>query len=271
MKKILIIIAFLLPLIIWAQDDDKKKKKDEVARLKEEVKVAKQEVKDTVAFFNSHIVLLNDSIKQLNDSIGKQDKQHAQDLVALDDSVQKAKDNWAKEAELREKLAIELAIADKKLEALNTLNDIIYRQCLLYPMEGRYNAEDVNEAKQCLIGLGLWDNDKYKNMTVYRDLLDNYGRYNQEIIDFMERQGTNNLKRKGWLTSETVGNNIIDDMKQQLEYYPFYEKRNDPPFQSILYLDDVLTDYIKLIKTNGTITEESYQDIINRLKQKETY
>lgn len=275
MKKILIIIALLLPLTTWAQDDEKKKKKDEVARLKDELKAVKQEMKDTVSFFNDsiaslhgNIAHLNDSIARLddqfNDSIARLDKRHAKELSVLNDSIKELNKSWMEEAELREELAIKLVAADKKLEALNALNDIIYRQCLLYPMEGRYNANVVDEAKQCLIGLGLWQNDDYKDMKKYRDLLDNYGRYNEEIIGFMEGQA-NILKKKGWLLNNITTDGILKDM-EQLGYYRFYKDRNNGKYESIIYLDDVLDSYIKLISTNGTITEESYQKIIDDLK-----
>ena len=246
-----------------------------MARLKDEVKAAKQEVKDTVAFFNDsiaslhgNIAQLNDSITQLdklfNDSIMRLNKLHAQKLAVQDDSIRQLNKSWKEEAEQREKLAIDLATADKKLEALNALNDIIYRQCLLYPMEGRYNAAYVDEAKQCLIGLGLWQNDDYKDMEKYRNLLDNYGRYNQEIIGFMEEQA-NFLKKKEWLLNDITTTGILEDMKH-LEYYSYYKDRNNGEYESIIYLDDVLDSYIKLISTVGTITEESYQSIVDSLK-----
>lgn len=76
------------------------------------------------------------------------------------------------------------------------------------------------------------------------------------------------LKVKGWNIRESAKNNAQNALKN-LKYYEYYQKKDKYPWKSIVYLDEVIDDYFKLLES-PKINEKKLQDLINKLPETET-
>ena len=161
---------------------------------------------------------------------------------------------------------------ERKLEyyknRFKDLNKIIYKQCLYYTLEKPYNPKLIDDAKKCL---DMMEEDiKSSHSTefdTYRPFLDTYAQYNSEVKNFLKNQ-MEQLKVKGWNIRESAKNNAQNALKN-LKYYEYYQKKDKYPWKSIVYLDEVIDDYFKLLES-PKINEKKLQDLINKLPETET-
>lgn len=143
-------------------------------------------------------------------------------------------------------------------------NETIFKQCLLYPLEGRYDSIFISECKQCLKDMKIQESHPELYNTYY-DLLNDYKKYNDQVKTFLVEQ-----KRSVDLKGGLIGA-FKDKAKQKLEeldyYKKFYLKRNTPPYKSIPYLDEVIYEFLSVLnsnKLNGT----NMQELIEKLEPK---
>lgn len=158
-------------------------------------------------------------------------------------------------------------------EAYTHLSSVIFKQCLLYPLEARFSPKGVQEAITCLNELGIWDNPLYKaDCDVYRPMLTNYGRYNSALMDIVE-QTASRLQQKqqlmeGYVMTREEASWIAQDIRQ-MEYFRFYTQRNTPPYRSIIYLDETIDSLLSLIENPQNITVQALSNIIERLRPRQ--
>ena len=158
-----------------------------------------------------------------------------------------------------------LKIQKDSLEKYTTFfNETIFKQCLLYPLEGRYDSIFISECKQCLKDMKIQESHPELYNTYY-DLLNDYKNYNDQVKTFLVEQ-----KRSVDLKGGLIGA-FKDKAKQKLEeldyYKKFYLKRNTPPYKSIPYLDEVIYEFLSVLnsnKLNGT----NMQELIEKLEPK---
>ena len=153
---------------------------------------------------------------------------------------------------------------DTLVKNANFFNETIFKQCLLYPLEGRYDSIFISECKQCLKDMKIQESHPELYNTYY-DLLNDYKKYNDQVKTFLVEQ-----KRSVDLKGGLIGA-FKDKAKQKLEeldyYKKFYLKRNTPPYKSIPYLDEVIYEFLSVLnsnKLNGT----NMQELIEKLEPK---
>lgn len=277
MKRILILIlCVLFQFGVYAQDKkDKENKK----------------VEDSV---KSEVVALSDN-SGLN-ALAQELAEKQKEIIALHDSINHLKDQYVAEIKIfQKKLTDSIGEMQNELDkfngtikadglniaklnnqvdnlkskqiAIDHLSDVVYKQCLLYPLEGRYNHRSIEEARYCLTELGIMNNLKYaETCHVYWDMLGNYETFNNELITFLENQ-MRSFSMKGWKINEVTCENALSRLKQ-LDYYQYYAKRNQKPWKSIIYIDNVIDDYCAMLQGKKTLNEKSYQGLIDKLKPK---
>ena len=161
---------------------------------------------------------------------------------------------------------------ERKLEyyknRFKDLNKIIYKQCLYYTLEKPYNPKLIDDAKKCLDMMEMDIKSSHSTeFDTYRPFLDTYAQYNSEVKTFLKNQ-MEQLKVKGWNIRESAKNNAQNALKN-LKYYEYYQKKDKYPWKSIVYLDEVIDDYFKLLES-PKINEKKLQDLINKLPETET-
>lgn len=166
-----------------------------------------------------------------------------------------------------EKQELERKLEDYK-NRFKDLNKIIYKQCLYYTLEKPYNPKLIDDAKKCLDMMEMDIKSSHSTeFDTYRPFLDTYAQYNSEVKTFLKNQ-MEQLKVKGWNIRESAKNNAQNALKN-LKYYEYYQKKDKYPWKSIVYLDEVIDDYFKLLES-PKINEKKLQDLINKLPETET-
>ena len=148
------------------------------------------------------------------------------------------------------------------------LNKIIYKQCLYYTLEKPYNPKLIDDAKKCLDMMEMDIKSSHSTeFDTYRPFLDTYAQYHSEVKNFLKNQ-MEQLKVKGWNIRESAKNNAQNALKN-LKYYEYYQKKDKYPWKSIVYLDEVIDDFFKLLKSSK-INEKNLQELIDKLPETET-
>ena len=137
-----------------------------------------------------------------------------------------------------------------------------------YTLEKPYNPKLIDDAKKCLDMMEMDIKSSHSTeFDTYRPFLDTYAQYNSEVKTFLKNQ-MEQLKVKGWNIRESAKNNAQNALKN-LKYYEYYQKKDKYPWKSIVYLDEVIDDYFKLLES-PKINEKKLQDLINKLPETET-
>lgn len=131
----------------------------------------------------------------------------------------------------------------KRNESINEAINESFVVCLTFPLAVKFHKEGVdrayNAAKQ-LIELNLIsDRDYIDFWKTYSVLLNDYEKYNNEVIKFINTQKNvfNNNRKRGIITFEDI-NKIKKDIKG-LKYGKYYKTENN-----IAYLDNVIDKFI---------------------------
>jgi len=254
LKNIVVFLgAFLLAFNAMAQDVDIVEKM--VLKHQEEKKVLTDSIANITTKYKA---IIDEKDKQIASLSG-----NAVELQKKDDELKK------KDAEI--------ATLNSRLKAYDGLNDLIYRQCLLFPLERRYNQNLVGQSIDCLQGLGIANNEMYKKVfDAYFPLLQHYKEYNDETVSIL----TNILNSPQFKSLEMLRKSpevpstdakvekIKSDYSTALkntQYYKYYSnKASDAP--RITYLSNVLDEFSKLSSTD--FTRENIQAIIDKLVPK---
>lgn len=143
-------------------------------------------------------------------------------------------------------------------------NETIFKQCLLYPLEGRYDSIFISECKQCLKDMKIMETHP-KLYNTYYEFLNDYNTYNNQVKTFLDDQ-KKSVDLKGGLIGP-----FKDKAKQKLEeldyYKKFYLKRNTSPYKSIPYLDEVIDEFLRVLNSNK-LNGKNMQELIEKLEPK---
>lgn len=151
---------------------------------------------------------------------------------------------------------------DTLVKNANFFNETIFKQCLLYPLEGRYDSIFISECKQCLIDMKIKERhtDLYNT---YFHFLDEYKGFNKDVKDFLEGQKTELERKNGKLDMIK----LKAELKiKRLPYYKYYNKRYQDPWESIPYLDEVIDKFFSLLNSNE-LNKKNLQELINKLSE----
>lgn len=151
---------------------------------------------------------------------------------------------------------------------------VLYKQCLLYPLEGRYNPTLIDDALNTISSfakLGISSNEFNTYRTTYEPLLTQYKQFNNDLIAHLQ-DFIGQIEKKQRLMgndSFTIEYESWKAKLQALPYYKLYEKRNNPPYKSIIYLDNQIDEYLDLIRKapkDVNAAKKALQDIVKKLQ-----
>lgn len=148
---------------------------------------------------------------------------------------------------------------------LADVDEIVWKQCLLYPLERRCDTvriEKATAAVESFEKIGRPSKDFIECKTVYEPLLKSYKTYNSELSECLNEIKKSVVNLLGGKIKEGKKDIYLGKIKN-LSYYPLYEKRNDEPWQSIPYLDDAYTTVLNIINKLGNADE--IQAVIDQL------
>lgn len=255
MKKIylfsILISTFCVDL--FAQNQQQKDSIGEVLSVPEEILNQVTCEVDTIQVLNLSI----ETIKKERDSIQvKYDSLFTENEALKSNAVKNSVDLHAKDSLIDD--------LNKQISAFGVLNEIIYKQCLLYPLEKPYDKELIDNSQKCLLNLKIGENPKYKNVyEVYFPLLALYSEYNNEVYSFLESQ-KQSFELKQWKLSESYKTMILEMIKS-LKYYDLYKDKDQEPWRSILFLDGIIDDFTFMLTGKKELSEENMINLINSM------
>ena len=200
---------------------------------------------------------LNDSIATLNKLLAKQEADTKQQLKAS--------------AGAEEKMNSLKAKYDELVNAVSTLDGIVYKQCLLYPLEIRYNPEFIAEAVRAVNSFNKFPTAKSPDFEqckrTYLPLLEQYGEYNEELKSFLA-QKLEIIKMTGNVVRDAHRDRFMRELTQLKYYQDCYKNRNNPPFKSITRLDNTIDKFKAIIAKTGDVSKEM-EELIKSIEPKQ--
>lgn len=194
------------------------------------------------------------------------------DSIAKSDTIAQLREAIARRNAERQNAQEEATTAQKDKERiehlLSNVDAIVYKQCLLYPLEARYDSVSVSEAIQAVDAVSrIMQNpsEKFTNYkNVYYGLLTQYGTFNSQLLSLLKRE-----RRVLSMTNWVVGahkEKFITDL-HALPYWKYYVKKDQAPYQSILYLDQIIDKFRNIIKKTGNVKTD-IDNLINDMSPK---
>lgn len=234
-----------------------------------------ESAKDTPSDEVNALLISIKSLQKENKFLQSQIEQLKADTIRLAKANGKQLDNIRniekEKSELQNKLNERNKQYNEIVEKIRKVDAIIYKQCLLYPLEARYSPEFVKESLEAVEAFVKFSNtpsEKFVNLKkVYEPLLKDYERYNNEILIFLETKVMPRINKETGTLGASHKDRLQRDLKA-LSYYKFYLSRNTPPYRSIIYLDDTIDMFIETIKKQGNI-EKDIEKLIKRLSPKD--
>lgn len=159
---------------------------------------------------------------------------------------------------------------DTLFSGLEKIDGIIYKQCLLYPLEARYDVNSVNESirsVELFLKLSIKPSKEFEECrTTYEPLLRQYGDYNQQLITFFH-EIIHHLQLVEWEPGEGLKDKFVKELKSQPYYTSCFIVRNRIPYKSIIYLDNIIEKFLQLLKNNRNL-ENDMNELVNSLQPK---
>ena len=258
-KYIIILVAALFPLFLTAQVESRSDSIDNnVSTLLRQLSEKQQEIDG-----------LNDSIKKLNAKLNAtikmslDESQNSNLLIGhYQDTISQLRNE---NASLLNDIRLKNDSLRSSKDLLLSLDNIVYKECLLFPLERRFNAKYIEDSKRCLDAMGT-SKTHPKEYETYYHFLGEYASFNQELINFLRDQDKR-LEMKQWKVNELAISQAEVGLKD-FAYYKYYLNRNKSPWESILYLDETIDEFFKLLKS-GKLNSTTMQELIQRLKPKQ--
>lgn len=185
-------------------------------------------------------------------------------LAAARDSVQRLGRELSESRRRLKAQADSLAGLTQLQGAVKRLDTLLYKQCLLYPLERKYNERFVREALTTLDRLQIKERGLFqRDYDTYAPLLRDYKRYNDDVAALL-RACAKRLDKLGYKTSPAM-TETLQGLVESSPYYPLYRERNRPPYRSILYLDGVIDDLLAMLGGRAPLTREYYGRLMERV------
>lgn len=250
-----IIVVALFPVRTFAQQEISSDtiKNDDVSTLIRQLSEKQKEID-----------LLNDSIKRINVQMNDSIQKYKKDALQLGASRKSCQDSLSHLISENQSLMNAIQVKNDSLKLFAKLDNMIYKQCLLFPLERRYNPSYINDSKKCLAAMRT-EATYPKDYKIYYHFLDEYEAFNQEVIGFLKVQ-EENLSMKNWKINEIAINQAYDALKD-LKYNKYYKNCKNQPWESILYLDETLDEFFKQLNSRK-LNASSMKDLIQRLEPK---
>ena len=255
---IIIFLVSILPLCLKAQVESKSDSIDNgISTLVRQLSEKQQEIDG-----------LNDSIKRLNGQLDATIKMSMNESQSTNLQIEHFQDTITQLRKENASLLNDIRLKNDSLksskELLLSLDNIVYKECLLFPLERRFNAKYIADSKRCLDAMGT-SKSHPKEFNTYYHFLDEYASFNQDLINFLRDQ-EKRLGMKQWKINELAVSQAVEGLNK-LPYYRYYMNRNKAPWESILYLDETLDVFFSQLKS-GKLNSTTMQELIQRLEPK---
>ena len=253
-KSVIFIITTCLTISLWGQSNDTvvQKVEDKTSSIQDELwnRISKEK---TIIRLKEDSTAMQADIAQQNDRIAKLEKEVAE----ANKAIEKANKDYE---------TIKQAVLSK--------DAVLYKQCLLYPLERRYNPALIADALSTVnvfAGLGQMSDkfEEYRN--TYQPLLNQYGQYNQQLIvfiqgciDYVEKR-QEKLGDGGLVTAPKE--KWLNELKELPYYHECYVGKDRPPYKSIIYLDDVIDEFRSVVEQKGDVKSELLK-LVQKLEPK---
>ena len=255
-KNIIILVVAIFPLCLKAQEELRFDSIDNnVSTLRCQLSEKQNEID-----------VLNDSIKRLNDNISASFKTNKDQFERTNKQLALYQDTIAVYRNEKRELLSVIQEKNDSLKILASIDTIIYKQCLLFPLERRFNPKHIFRAKHCLQAMNI-ESTHAQNFKKYFHFLDDYESFNQEVIMFLKKQ-EESFSKKQWKSS--AFEMVIPQANKALEslnYNQWYQKRNTT-YESIPYLDETLDDFFSQLKSRK-LNLQTMEELIQRLQPKQ--
>ncbi len=267
---ILFIAGITLPMSLMAQKNDSTATTVKQAEQSSSDDVVEKVLTEKIKDLENENKSLKAQVEQLNAHKVETAKSGETRIRQLADSLTHAKKLIDKKGN---ELNLQKATNDSLTKVLGSLDGVIYKECLLYPLSIRYNQQRINESLKALdaycsiVDKNHQSSNLKQCIEVYKPFLEGgssspYLTYTNELITAFDEMSAN-LRSVG--SNETM----LRDMKKKctgdikgLKYYPFYKNRDISPYKSIEFLDNAL-DHLKLLINES----RNVADDIDKLKK----
>lgn len=261
-KSVIFIIATCLTISLWGQSNDTIVQKGE-----EKTPSIQDELWDRITEQTLQLASKEKTIIRLKD-----------DSTALQADITRQKDRIAElEKEVAEaNKAVEKSKKDYETikQAVLSKDAVLYKQCLLYPLERRCNPALIADALSTVnvfAGLGQMSDkfEEYRN--TYQPLLNQYEQYNQQLLAFLEGCIEYIVIREGKMGESGRVSVPKDKWQKEMNELPYYQEcyigKDTPPFKSIIYLDEIIDDFKSVIEQKGDVKSD-LQKLVKKLEPK---
>lgn len=260
---LLFLIGIAMPMTLSAQENDSTAKAQSPVQPAVNNTVV-ETLSETIQNLKDENKNLQNELKQLKESKEQAAQSGMAQSKLLTDSLAQAKKLLDEKSK---KLDEQKALSDSLEKMLKTIDAVVYKECLIYPISIRYNQRRIDE---CLQALNAYTNlvDKEQQseelkqcIKLYKHFLigsesspASYQTYTKEIIDKLS-EISSKFKKAESRAAQTKNAIVLEALKKEnnfqqyiesLSYSKYYKKRNVPPYESIRFLDQVL-DHLKLI------------------------
>ena len=209
-----------------------------IAQLQQKLEVLRDKV--------AHLQLRDKALAAVNDSV----ELFGRELIKAQQRLQEQSDSL--------KSLVELQAAVERLDTL------VYRQCLLYPLERPYDEGFVSEALTTLDRLQIKERGLFQNeYATYAPLLRDYKKHTADVVRLLQGVAKR-FDKLGYKVEPNIVRTVRDLLKASA-YYPLYQKRNEPPYRSIPYLDGIIDELLAMIGGKAPLTREYYGRLIERV------
>lgn len=272
--RFLILIGIIMPMTISAQ------KNDSIANVQLLVQPAVnntvvEALSATIQKLTDENKALQSELKQLKESKEKASQSGMAQSKLLADSLAQAKERLDKKSN---ELNKQKALSDSLAKVLKTMDALIYKRCLFYPLSIRYNQQRIDECMQVLKVYTQQVDEKHQSeelkecIKVYKPFLEGspapYLTYTYELVNLLD-----DISKK--LAAVASDEKMLRDMKnlsvervKNLKYYNFYLKRNVAPYRSIEFLDQAL-DHLQFLFNESRNVSGDIERLSKSLKPKE--
>lgn len=209
------------------------------------------------------IALLQQELEALRaNSIREQQEDKA--LAAARDSVQNLGRELYESRRQLKAMADSLQNLSGLQAAVRRLDTLMYKQCLLYPLERPYDEGFVREALTTLDRLQIKERGLFQNeYATYAPLLRDYKKHTADVARLLQGVAKR-FDKLGYKVEPNIVRTVRDLLKASA-YYPLYQQRNQPPYRSIPYLDGIIDELLAMIGGKAPLTREYYGRLMERV------
>lgn len=261
-KGIVFVLAFGFSVCLFGQSNDSiiQKAEDKTPTVQDELWNRIELLTLQLASKEKTIIRLKEDSVAMQSDIAQQNGR----IVELEKAV--ASSNALVETSKKDFETIKQAVLSK--------DAVLYKQCLLYPLERRCNSSLISDALNTVdvfANLGQMSDkfEEYRN--TYEPLLKQYDLYNQQLLGYLLGCIEYIEKREAKLGDgrqiPIPKDSWLNELKELPYYQECYVKKDIPPFKSIIYLDEVVDDFKSVIEQKGDVKPD-LQKLVKKLEPK---